>query len=369
MKLAGGKLRVGLANETDSPGGAETMVLQLARELSSRGHEVVALGTAGGEGWLGARFAEMGVNRVLVNVRGPFGLGTVPQIARVLRKERVDVLHSHDYGMAVCGALGARLAGCRHVITMHGGPYYSSNLRRRSSLRLAMALSHRTVVVSHALRATLTGVLGVGRESVDVIHNGVARLATVGPAAVRDELCLDGGDILVVAVGNLKPVKGHEVLLEAVARLPRTSSRVAVAIAGTGTEEAKLKSLAGRLGLGERLHLLGFRPDVHALLDAADIFAMPSVSEGLPMAMIEAMLSGRAIVASDVGGIPELVDSSAVGLLVPPGDAEALAGKLAELIRDAELRSRLGEAARARALMHFTASAMAERYLALYSSS
>jgi glycosyltransferase involved in cell wall biosynthesis len=341
------------------------MLLALAGELIARGHEVSALGPTGGEGWLTARFAELGVNRDLVEFSGYYGLGSVPRIASAIRKRGLDVLHSHDLGMAVAGALGARLAGCRHVITMHGGAYYSRRIRRRLALRVAMGMSHHTVAVSQALRRTMSESLWVREESMGVVHNGLApREGTHG--RVREELGVGPSDVLVVAVGNLYQVKGHAVLLEALSKLPAVRRRLVVAVAGSGPEEATLIELADHLGIATHVRLLGYRPDVHDLLAGADIFAMPSLSEGLPMAMIEAMLAGKAIVASAVGGIPELLPSSEFGLLVAPGDAAGLASGLAGLIDDLGRRERLGARARERALEHFTASAMAETYLSLY---
>lgn len=368
-------MRVGLSIETDAPGGAETMLLQLARELLSRGHEVVALGTVGGSdathfaegetGWLTARFAEMGVGRELVRSRGPFGLGSVPRIASVIRAHRLDVLHSHEFSMSVLGAAAARLARCPHVITMHGGVYYASAPRRRLAMRRAAAWSRHTVAVSEASRRSFAEALGVPVGTIELVHNGVAPVAGAG-GAIRAELRLAPEDVLVLAVGSLLPVKGHAVLLEALARLEDVPARVVVAIAGRGEQEDGLRRLAGSLGVEERVHLLGYRADIADLLAGADVFAMPSRSEGLPMAMIEAMLAGRAVVASDVGGMRELVPGADVGLLVPAGDPSALAASLARLAREGALRERLGAAAAARARERFTAAAMADRYLALY---
>lgn len=358
-------MRVGLAIETDIPGGAETVLLELTKELQARGHQVVPLGFSGQEGWLTSRFAEIGLKRDLLDVSGPFGLGSVSEIASTIRKHRLDVLHSHEFGFAVCGSLAARLAGCRHVITMHGGSYATQRLRRRLALRVAAALSSCTVAVSDSLRETLEESLRLRKQSIVVVHNGVAGVSSEG-ARIRDQLGLGAGDVLALAVGNLFEVKGHDVLIEAVSKLPRFDGRLVVAIAGRGHLEMKLRSLAESLGIASQIHLLGFRADVSNLLDGADIFVMPSLSEGLPMAMIEAMLAGKAIVASDAGGIRELLDNGNVGLMVPPSDSAALAERLIELATDAGLRERLGTAARARALKHFTAAAMADRYLSLY---
>jgi glycosyltransferase involved in cell wall biosynthesis len=358
-------VRIGLAIETDDPGGAETMLLHLARELLRRGHEVVALGPEGGSGWLTGRLRDLGVHRTLIPVHGYRGAASVVlNLSRQIRDQRLDVLHSHEFAMSVYGAPASQLAGCRHVITMHGSTYFAEHPRRLIGLRLASALSDHTVAVSGALRTTLAEHLRVSPGTIRLVRNGV----NVVPASripVRAELGADSDDILVVAVGSLYPVKGHAVLIDAVAEMP-TNMRPLVAIAGSGFEEDKLRARIQERGVNDRVLLLGYRPDVPDLLAAADIYVMPSLSEGLPMAMIEAMLASRPIVASDAGGIGELIPSDEFGVLVPPGDPSALKEALLRVAAAPELRERLGEAGRRRAEGEFTADSMAEQYLRLY---
>ncbi|MGE3595682.1 MAG: glycosyltransferase family 4 protein [Dehalococcoidia bacterium] len=360
-----GTLRVGLAIETDSPGGAETMILALARELLARRHSVTAFGLVGGQGWLTAQFAALGVDRVLIRARGRSGLRTLPAIAAAIRDRGLEVLHSHEFAFAVAGAFAARVTGCRHLITMHGGTYYAGNVKRRLALRAAAAMSHRLIAVSTPSGQVLARALRLRSDRVTVVHNGVAAISSDNGPRVRAELGLGPTDVLVVTIGSLYEVKGHSFLLEALSQL-NVRDRVVLAIAGSGHMEPRIRSDIARLGIGANVRILGFRADVADLLAAADIFAMPSLSEGLPMAVIEAMLAGRAIVASDVGGIPELLPSSDYGLLVRPGDPVDLAGRLTELIEDPARRARLGNAARVRAAGRFTAAVMTDEYLLHY---
>ena len=358
-------MRIGLSIETDAPGGAETMLLQLARELLARGHMVVAFGPSGGEGWLTARFADMGIDRMFIRTRGYMGTSKmVRELAAHLREQRLDVLHSHELTMSVLGALATRVVGCRHVMTMHGGSYYSAELRRLMALRVAAGLSDHTVAVSKSLRSILGDTLRLSSHAMAVVHNGVT-VRTGSGDVIRSELGVAPGEILVVAVGNLYPVKGHAVLVDALSMVP-CDARPVVAVAGTGSEEARLRDRIRTRGVENHVRLLGYRSDVPDLLAAADVYVMPSLSEGLPMAMIEAMLAGRPVLASDVGGIPELIPSAEFGVLVPPGDPTALKDALIRLAAAPELRARLGEAARRRAAAEFTAAAMAEQYLCLY---
>jgi glycosyltransferase involved in cell wall biosynthesis len=166
----------------------------------------------------------------------------------------------------------------------------------------------------------------------------------------------------VVAVGNLYPVKDHGTLLHALSRLPATR----VAIAGRGDEEERLRGLAVNLGLGDRMHLLGLRDDVETVLAAADVFVQPSLSEGLPLAVLEAMGNGLPVVATRVGGVPEALVDGKTGFLVPPGDPEALAAALKRVLDSADRGACMGSAARERAEAEFSVDRMTDRYRQLY---
>jgi glycosyltransferase involved in cell wall biosynthesis len=177
---------------------------------------------------------------------------------------------------------------------------------------------------------------------------------------------LAGTDQLAVAVGNLYPVKGHTYLLEALALLAVRFPRLHVAIAGRGELDGPLLARAHALHVADRFHLLGLRSDIGNVLAGADVFVLPSLSEGVPLALLEAMLAARPIVASAVGEVPTVLDGGRVGVLVPPRDVAALAGALVNLLSDPAQARRLGAAAAARAAEVYTLSAMIDRYVALY---
>ncbi len=339
------------------------MLLALASELRDQGHEVLGILPAAGERWLWSEFQSRGIPLEELRIRGPADLPAGRRLFEICRSARLDILHSHEFAMAVFGSVAAKAAGCPHLITMHGGLYFAEHIRRRLALRVAAGLSGATVTVSDMSRSILARYLGLGPDDVTTVYNGAVR-ATGSDA--RLELGAQAGDLLVVAIGNLYPVKGHQYLLEAVAALDAPAGDVLVAIAGRGDLQTELEALARHLGLGTRVRFLGFRTDVPAILASADVFVMPSLSEGLPMALIEAMLAGTAVVASSVGGIPELVRDGVHGLLVPPGDSAALASALRLVTEDSALRKRLGAAARERAEREFTVEAMTRRYLAIY---
>jgi glycosyltransferase involved in cell wall biosynthesis len=228
-------------------------------------------------------------------------------------------------------------------------------------MRFAVATSQATFAVSASAARELSEQLAVARSEIAVIPNGVHPRA-LPPSTLRHELGLSAAVPIVLAVGNLYPVKGHRFLLEALARM---SVKVHLVIAGRGIAEAELLALAADLGMTDRVHLLGLRDDVPNLLAAADVFAQPSLSEGLPVAVLEAMFAGRPIVASDVGDIRLAVGDDGA-LLVPPGDPLELATAIERLLLQPRLASALGASAQARARDSYGLSAMVERYAQCY---
>jgi glycosyltransferase involved in cell wall biosynthesis len=355
----GAPLRIALLLESDGPGGAETMLLHLAESMRQRGHHVLPVGPAHGCGWLAAEFRDRGFETAVFRLRQAIDPLCVLGLARLFSKRRIQVAHSHEFSMAVYGAAAARIAGVAHLITMHGGRDFGARRRRTIALRWACRASNGLIAVSEATRLHLQQVLELDGVRIDVVPNAVPHRPGERDR-VRREVGLEDTTLLIVAVGSLYPVKGYDVLVEALGRLaPDLPWRLA--LAGRGQEEARLRDLARRHRLDDRVHLLGYRDDIPDLLAAADIFAMPSRSEGLPLALLEAMLAGRPVVASAVGGIPDAVGARG-GILVPPEDVAALAGALRGLLVDGELRCALGSCAAEIARTQYRPDAMADAY-------
>lgn len=358
-------VRIAQLIESDGPGGAERMVAQLAAALLAAGAEVVAFLPADGEGWLADQLADTGVRIEPFRLGGPLSRRSAHRLAEALRRHRVAIAHSHEFAMAVYGAWAARRAGIPHLITMHGGRYYARRLRRRAALRIAAMLSTRLVAVADHVAARLAGDLLLRRSRIATVPNGVPAVPATG-SRVRGELGLAANDRLVLAVGNLYPVKGHALLLEAAALLAEQLPTLHVAVAGRGPLEQPLAAHARRLGVARRVHLLGLRPDVPDLLAAADLFALPSLSEGLPLALLEAMHARVPIVASDVGEVRTALADGGAGILVPPGDPAALAAAIRRVFTEPETAQQLATTATQRARAEYDVCRAAERYAALY---
>lgn len=358
-------VRIAHLIESDGPGGAERMLASVAAELQAAGAENVVIAPAGGEGWLARELSGTGVQVELCSLDRPFSRPFASWLADTFRRHRVELAHSHEFTMAVCGAWAAHRAGIAHLFTLHGSRYYAGRLRRRVALRLATLLSGSVVTVSQTLRRHLSQDLWIPASRIVTIPNGV-RPAPPVESSLRDELRLGSADQLVVAVGNLYPVKGHAYLLEALALLATRYPRLHVAVAGRGELEDRLRARARARNVSDRFHLLGLRSDIGNVLAGADVFVLPSLSEGVPLALLEAMLARRPVVATAVGEVPTVLDGGRAGLLVPPGDAAALASALGDVLADQTQARRLSAAAEARATAQYTLSSMMDGYLALY---
>ena len=367
--IASAPRRIAMMLESDGPGGAEMMVLRLSEELRRRGHFVLPVSRAHGNGWLGDQFRLAGFAPEAYYLNSPIDPGCVRRLMTLFRKYRIDTVHSHEFTTSVYGAAAARILGLSHVVTMHGGLTVCKALRRRIALRWAMRSADHAVTVSNATRRQFARDLGLDDSWLVVVPNGVP-VRRGDATRVRDELGVRDGDCVLLAVGNLEPHKGHRVLLEALSLLERrglgVSWKLIIAGGRGGSEHQALLSYIDAAELNDRVEIILSRNDIPDLLALADIFVMPSLWEGLPMALLEAMLAKKAIVASSTAGIPEAITNGKEGMLVAPGEVETLADALGELIANPERRAELGAAAFLRANGNFTVEVMAERYERLY---
>lgn len=282
------------------------------------------------------------------------------ELARLLRKARPSVFHAHlSWPLAARTQLAAAVATRvpAVVATYHLVP--PSSFGRTAALqgRLLAAGIGRGIAVSQAVADALVERLGWPRRKLEVIRNGVPveDFGVEPDAELRRELTAGTDDVVFLTTARLDPQKGLDVLVAAAELVdgPR------FVIAGEGTERE-------RLARGIRVRILGHREDVPALLAAADAFVLPSLFEGTPIALIEAMAAGKAIVATAIPGVDELVVADESALLVPPGDPVALAAALRRVVAEPELRARLGAAARRRAHEMFSIETSTSRVMSVY---
>lgn len=360
-------LSIAMMLESTGPGGAEVVLLQLSEELRRRGHSVHVIGPDRRQEWLRGKVGELGLAWREYRIRRALDWRCLRGLVATLRELRVDLVHAHEFTMGVYGAAAARWLGIPYVITIHGPHYVAEAWRRRVALRWAFRNSLGVAAVSEHTRRVLLERLGLPPASVQLVHNGIQDRPGQRER-VRRELGLAPDEVLVLSVGSLRVNKGHRVLLDAAARLERAGLAAPwrLAIAGEGPDREALESVVRVQGLAHRVHLLGQREDIPDLQAAADVFALASYWEGLPLGVLEGMFGGNAIVSTDVGGISEAVTHGEQGLLTPAGDSAAFADALRRVITDGGLRERYGRAARQRAESEFGVGVMAQAYERLY---
>ncbi len=294
----------------------------------------------------------------------------VQRLAALMRQQRIDLVHCHLYHANLYGRLAARRAGVPAIITLHNTQSEFNKWTRRLPGRLLAGRTAGFIAISEAVRDYIIDNLGAAvAPRVHVIANGVnlARLeSTLSRERAGRDLGLDPALPVLGAVGRLARVKGHHHILEAMANLASGDRPTQLILIGTGEEEPSLRRLAERLHLAGRVHLLGMRQDVGDLLRAMDLFIMPSLWEGLSMAMLEAMGAGLPVIASDVGAAARLLDGDRCGLLVPAQDPEALTAAIRRLLDQPELARKMGDHGRRRVRDHYSDVEMVRQVRSVY---
>jgi len=313
----------------------------------------------------------LGVTTFVIPLAGRFYLQWFRACLRLLRKERVALIHAHEFSAIVCGWIVATVAGVPVVATVHGKNYFWEKLRRRAAYRL-VSRQGTMVAVSQDLKRFICDRLGIAEKRVEVIYNGVAQAQTVTDEETQKckaEIGISGLYPVLGVVGSLYPVKGHRFLLEAIPEILRRWPQAVLLVIGRGELEAALKEQVEQLAIGANVKFLGMRQDVPRFLSVLYAFFLPSLSEGLSLALLEAMASGKPVVATRVGGNPELIDHGRTGFLVQPEDARDLAANLVKLLSDPGMMQEFGQQGAARVRQHFSMGQMVNRYRDLYARS
>ncbi len=349
-------------------GGAEVLVHDFLRANRDRAAQTIVCLDAVGP--LGEGLRADGVRVELLHRREGFQPRIAVALNALVREIRPDVVCAHQYTPYSYAAMA--IGPMRHrpgLVFVEHGRHYPDVRRPKRVLANRVAflpVTRRVVAVCGYIKRLLVENEGIPASRIDVIHNGVDP-SRFDPALaqpdVRAELGIPAGAPVVTCVARFHPVKDHPTLLRAFAATSAAVPDARLLLVGGG-DAAPLRSLAAELGVAERVVFAGVRRDIPAVYAASDLFAMASLSEGTSVTLLEAMLSRRATVVTDVGGNPEIVLRGRSGLLVPRGDASAMGAALVSLLRDPERRAAMGDAGRARVLDGFTQARMHAGWLA-----
>jgi glycosyltransferase involved in cell wall biosynthesis len=335
-------------------GGSERHLLTLLPALAERGVDVTFVGLDDPAGAPEPFYAELGVPFERLAAPRDLDARLAVRLARTLRALRPDVVHTHLVHADVYGAIapGARLVSTKH----NPDPFRAGRFRfvERALARRAA----RVIAISEAVRRFSVEQVGLPADKVEVVHYGLDDL----PGAWAENPPLELREPLLLAVCRLAPQKGLETAVRALPAIPGAT----LLVLGEGLERATLEALASSLGVGDRLLLPGRVGDVAALYRRADVLVHPARWEGFGLAMLEAMLAAKPVVAAHAGSAPELVEDGRTGLLVPVDDPDALADAVSGLLADRSRAEAMGRAGLERARAEFSVAKMAERTMHVY---
>lgn len=350
-----------------SPGGTERLVIEIVKSLSAKVESFVCCLDQPGA-WA-PELAAAGVPVVALSRAPGFQPRLASELARMMRVHEIDVVHCHHYSPYVYGLLASLLVPkVQLVFTEHGKLSNAGPSRKRRFINPWLSrLPGRVFAVSADLRQHMIDE-GFPARHVEVVYNGIdagERPSAAQRQEARAMLGLPADAFVTGTAGRLDPVKNLGVLLRAHAAMAAKMPRARTVIIGDGPERETLEGLARQLGVADSVVFAGYRPDVRALMSAFDLYLNCSVYEGVSLTILEAMAAGLPVVATPVGGNPEVVIDRETGSLVP-GSASALAGALSSLALDARRRHLMGEAGRWRVMRHFSKRQMVDAYAAHY---
>jgi len=294
----------------------------------------------------GRRLAGAGVPVEAIRLPHPADVRAYRRLVATIRRQRPPIVHTHLVHADFLGLTAARL--CRVpvlVSTKHGFNAFRESRAFATADRTVGRLATRQIAISHGLARYLAQTEGFREDAFTVIHYGIEPGPEPPPYA--------GSAPRLLCIGRLVPIKGHDVLLQAFAQARDAVPALELALAGAGPLEVELRRRVVELQLESSVRFLGLVSPVGPELESAAIVVVPSLGEGFGMVALEAMERGRAVIASDVGGLPEIVADSRTGLIVPRSDADALAAAIVRLAADLPRAAALGEAGRARAVAEF----------------
>ncbi len=356
-------------------GGGSVVVMSITRGLLERGHQVWV---ACNDDENARRFTEAGAKVVRpplwLRSINPLDVSPFLYLTGLCLKERFDLVATHTSKGGFLGRFAARLAGVPHIVHHAHGFSFNKVLSPRAHRlfvgleRLAARAGDFIISVNDQHRRMAIELGVVEPDRICTVHNGVdvRPFGRADGLSARRRLGFADSDLLIGAIGRLAPQKGFLYLMRAMPLVLAAVPAARLVMIGEGPLADELKGEARKHGVADRVHFLGFRNDVPDLLAAFDVFALPSLWEGLSISLIEALAAGKPIVATDIDGNREVIEHEETGLMVPPADVPALATALGTLLTDRSLAARLAGRARRSAETRFSFDRMVEQNLAVY---
>jgi len=355
--------------------GAEVQAYTLLSTLK-RDEKLKLIAVVLNEGNLASLLRAQGIKVYVVDEKKTISPLILLKLVSILRSEQPDIIHTHRYKENIIGGLASLFSRtkCR-VRTVHGLTEKISGSRGVKSGIISILdrlitrlFFQRIITVSYDIKRHLQKKFPA--RMIEVIHNGIDLGGLNGsknPVETKRLLGIEEGNPLIGAVGRLVPIKGFEHFIRASKIILRSRKDVRFILVGDGPLRKRLQKLVGDIGISQKFYLLGFREDILNIINAMDIFVITSIHEGIPMSLLEAMALRKPVVATSVGGIPEVIKPGVNGLLIPVNDEKELADKCLNLLDDISLAENISEQAQEFIRESFTSKSMAQLTLSLYS--
>ncbi len=351
-------------------GGLEILVADLAKILKRRFSFHILCITARGK--LSSQLEEAGIPVTLIEYKRPNIAAFAFKLFKFFKNENFHVVHVHFHITSLWVIIAARLAAVPAVVTHIHNTYFHRGFQAfkvRTYEKVISFLADKEIAVSNAVKDFVIRNYKKKFHKIQVIYNGIDLKNFSGKdtsGIERQEIQIEDGARIIGTVASLTFQKGHEYLLRAMPIILESCPKCRLLLIGKGSLEQTLKQLTKELGLEKKVTFLGVKENISLWLKTIDIFVLPSLWEGLPIALIEAMACVKPIVATNVGGIPEVVEDGKTGILVPPGNSVALANAILSILIDSKKSDQMGQAGKARANKHFSIEKTAFQIERLY---
>ena len=345
-------------------GGAEKMAIDLVASLRKRGIDG-RLCCLEGEGELAPYARGLGIPVTVYNKKGGVDMRLLVHLFQLIRREKFDLVHTHNVAPLIYGSLAAKFTGAVCLHTRHGRE------SKKPVRSMIWKINKAVVAISEDTRKKILVDNPLEEQKTTVIWNGI-NLDNYKPKSdldrerLKSEMGLSSTDRVVGIVARLSPEKDHINLLRAFSTVLQANTNAVLLIIGGGKLETELRDSAKTLQISDRVKFLGFRTDIMELLGLLDVFVLSSVTEGLPLTILEAMAVGKPVVATRVGGNAEAVEEGVTGLLVEPQNPQELGRALLSIVADPDKGFQMGLMGRKRVERDFSLQTMTEKYLALY---
>ncbi len=350
-------------------GGAETKLLELLKHLDRKNYHI-SICSLNNEGELRKDFENLGAKVKVLGRKHRFDISIIPKLIQFCKREKFDIVQNILFYADVVGTLSAKLAGVLGVISWetisHENESYEP-VHRQIAYRFGMKFVDRIVAVSEDVRQSIVKLRNINPGKIITIHYGVnlTKYNNAKRNAAVDFPC-NARFPSIAVVARLNEVKGHKYLIEALKKVVEHFPNLKCLFVGDGNYRKDLEEMVREFGLNNNVQFLGFCDNIEEILQTSDLFVLPSISEGLPNALLEAMACSVPVVATSVGGIPEVIKDGFNGILVPTRNETALSEKIVKLAKDREYMMKLGKEGRKSVESHYSLQKQIEEFQSVY---